>query len=91
MSVADRNFSTKNEVRAMMTSTAFPIQSSRGSAGQRGLELLISHLAVSMLRWSERSAERRLTAHERLVLMRETHHDSAATDFARMVKHVRLG
>ena len=92
MSVVDRNFGTTNEVRIMMTSTALPIDSAYGEARQGGLELLISRLAVSMLRWSERSSVRRLTSLERAVQAHSvTVAPSAASDYARLVRHVRLG
>ena len=92
MSVVDRNFSTTNEVRMMMTSTALPMTSALGVSRQAGLELLISRLAVSVLRWSERSSERQFTALQRSVLVREgAPSTSAAAEYSQLVRHVRLG
>ncbi len=76
----------------MMTSTALPIRSASGGPRQGGLELLISRLAVSMLRWSEQSSQRRLASLERSVLACRVEHDaSAAAEYSRLVRHVRLG
>jgi hypothetical protein len=92
MSVVDRNFGSTNEVRTMMTSTALPMTSARGVSRQGGLELLISRLAVSMLRWSKRSSERRFTSLQRSVLVREgARSTSAAAEYSQLVRHVRLG
>jgi hypothetical protein len=91
VSVVDRNFSTTNEVRIMMTSTALPLGSAYGDTRQGALEVLVSRLAVGMLRWSERSAERRFAALERSVRACQMQHDGAAADYSRMVRHVRLG
>jgi hypothetical protein len=91
VSVVDRNFSTTDEVRIMMTSTALPIRSAYGVTERGGLDLLVSRLAISMLRWSVQSAERRFAGLERSALMRGAAHDSSATDYSRMVRHVRLG
>ncbi len=81
MSVADRNLSVTNEVRTIMTTTALPMHPGR----QAGLELLISRLAVSMLRWSQhRTASRRIT-HAEMQLLRQVQKDSAsALDLARL-------
>jgi len=85
MSVVNRNLSVTNEVRSIMTTTALPTQ----SAQQGGLELLVSRLAVGMLRWSQqrtaqRTARRRPT-HEEMALLRAIQRDSAkATDLARL-------
>ncbi len=92
MSVVDRNFSTTNEVRMMMTSTALPIRSASGDTRPGAIELLVSRVAVSMLRWSESSSQRRFAALERSVLACRIDHDaSAAADYSRLVRHVRLG
>lgn len=81
MSVADRNLSVTNEVRTIMTTTALPLHITR----QRGLEVLVSRLAVSMLRWSQRRAARRQMSHERMVLLRENAVRTArAVDFSRL-------
>jgi len=81
MSVADRNLSITNEVRTIMTTTALPLQ----TAQQRGLELLVSRAAVSMLRWSQQRTERQLVTHDEMMLLRQTQKDSAtATDLARL-------
>lgn len=91
VSVVDRNFGNTNEVRIMMTSTALPIPPAHAGTGPGAIESLVSRLAVSMLRWSVKSAERRLAALERSVLVRAAEQDSSATDYARMMRHVRLG
>lgn len=76
----------------MMTSTALPLQSARGGYRQGALEVLVSRLAVSMLRWSQRSSERRLLALERSVETCAVQPDAgAAADYSRLVRHVRLG
>lgn len=87
MSVVDRNFAITNEVRTIMTTTALPLHTTR----QRGLELLISRLAVAMLRWSQRRTEqrvaRRVMTHEQMMLLRELDvARTSATDLARLSK-----
>jgi hypothetical protein len=98
MSVVDRNLSITNEVRTIMTTTALPTQSARRSAiqqggafpqrsafPQQGLELLVSRLAVSMLRWSQHRSARRRVTHEEMMLLRQIQKDSAtAIDLARL-------
>ncbi|HEY4224979.1 MAG TPA: hypothetical protein VGM70_04125 [Pseudolysinimonas sp.] len=92
MSVVDRNFSTTNEVRMTMTSTALPLHSASGDTRPGGLELLVSRLAVGMLRWSESSSQRRFAALQRAAFPCRVEHDaSAASDYSRLVRHVRLG
>ena len=81
MSVADRNLSITNEVRTIMTTTALPTQTTH----QDGLELLVSRLAVNMLRWSQHRTARRRVTHEEMILLRQIQKDSAsATDLARL-------
>ena len=92
MSVVDRNFGNTNEVRMMMTSTALPIHSAYGDTRQGGLEVLISRLAMSMLRWSQKSSQRRLAALELSVFACRIERDaSPSADYSRLVRHVRLG
>ena len=81
MSVADRNLSITNEVRTIMTTTALPLQTTR----QRGLELLVSRVAVGMLRWSQQRTARQRVTHEEMMMLRRIEQDSAsATDLARL-------
>ena len=81
MSVADRNLSITNEVRSIMTTTALPTQSAR----QGGLELFVSRLAVSMLRWSQQRTARQRVTHDEMMLLRQIQKESAsATDLARL-------
>ena len=81
MSEGDRNLSITNEVRTIMTTTALPL----GTTQQRGLELLISRVAVGMLRWSQQRTARRQPTHDEMALLRRIQKDSAAaTDLARL-------
>lgn len=81
MSVVDRNLSITNEVRTIMTTTALPLHTTQ----QRGIELLISRLAVGMLRWSQQRTARRQPTHEEMALLRRTQAESAsAIDLARL-------
>ena len=81
MSVADRNLSITNEVRTIMTTTALPLQTTR----QRGLELLVSRVAVGMLRWSQQRTARQRVTHEEMMMLRRIECDTAtATDLARL-------
>jgi hypothetical protein len=81
MSEADRNLSITKEVRTIMTTAALPTQ----AAPQGGLELLVSRLAVSMLRWSQTRTARRRPTHDEMLLLRRIQKDSAnATDLARL-------
>jgi len=83
MSVVDRNLSVTNEVRTIMTTTALPLHTTR----QRGLELLVSRLAVGMLRWSQQRTQRLQLSHEQMMLLREIEMSRAtATDLARLSK-----
>ena len=83
MSVADRNLSITNEVRTIMTTTALPLQATR----QRGLELLVSRVAVGMLRWSQRRTARQRVTHEQMMMLRRIERDTAtATDLARLTR-----
>jgi hypothetical protein len=92
MSVVDRNFSSTNEVRMIMTSTAVPFPTTAAGYRPSAVELLVERLAVGMLRWSEASSHRRLASLERSVLTcRSSRIPSAATDAAQMVRHLRLG
>lgn len=81
MSVADRNLSITNEVRTIMTTTALPVHHGR----QAGFELLVSRLAVSMLRWSQRRSDRQRVTHEQMSLLRRAQADTAtAVDLSRL-------
>ena len=81
MSVVDRNLSITNEVRTIMTTTALPMHSGR----QAGLELLVSRIAVGMLRWSQHRTERQRPTHEQMQLLRRVQHETAgAADFSRL-------
>ena len=81
MSVVDRNLSITNEVRTIMTTTALPLQTTR----QRGLELLVSRVAVGMLRWSQQRTARQRVTHEEMMMLRRIERDTAsATDLARL-------
>jgi hypothetical protein len=86
MSVADRNLRITNEVRTIMTTTALPMQ----TAQQRGLELLVSKVAVGMLRWSQqrtarqRAARQRVTHEEMTMLRRIEREKATAIDLARL-------
>ena len=83
MSVADRNLSITNEVRTIMTTTALPLPATR----QRGLELLVSRVAVGMLRWSQQRTARRRVTHEQMMMLRRIERDTAtATDLARLTR-----
>ena len=83
MSVVDRNLSITNEVRTIMTTTALPLQTTQ----QRGFELLISRLAVSMLRWSQKRTARRQPTHEDMAMVRQVQRESAnALDLARLYR-----
>lgn len=88
MSVADRNLSITNEVRTIMTTTALPTQTThRNVFQQQGLELLVSRLAVNMLRWSQLRTARWRVTHEEMVLLRQIQKDSAsAIDLARLTR-----
>jgi hypothetical protein len=81
MSVVDRNLSITNEVRTIMTTTALPMHTTR----QSGLELLVSRLAVSMLRWSQHRTQRQHVTHEQMMLLRELERARAsAVDLSRL-------
>ena len=86
MSVVDRNLSITNEVRTIMTTTALPLHTTRRSTSQqRGLELLVSRVAVGMLRWSQQRTARQRVTHEEMMLLRQIQKDSAsAIDLARL-------
>ena len=86
MSVADRNLSITNEVRTIMTTTALPLQTTRrGASQQHGLELLVSRVAVGMLRWSQQRTARQRVTHEEMMMLRRIERDTAsATDLARL-------
>jgi hypothetical protein len=85
MSVVDRNLTITNEVRTIMTTAAIPTQTAHRGASQQGFELLISRLAVGMLRWSQQRAARRRPTHEEMTLLRRIERDTAtATDLARL-------
>ncbi len=86
MSVVDRNLSITNEVRTIMTTTALPSRTTRRSTSQqRGLELLVSRVAVGMLRWSQQRTARQRVTHEEMMLLRQIQRESAtATDLARL-------
>lgn len=81
MSVVDRSVSSGNEGMMTMTTTALRVESGR----QAGLELVVSRLAIVMLRWSRRRSERREITHEQMQLRRRVEFDRAqAIDFARL-------
>ncbi len=81
MSEVDRNLSITNEVRTIMTTAAIPTRTTR----QGGLELLVSRLAVGMLRWSQQRTSRRVRSHDQMALLRRTQRDSArAADLSRL-------
>jgi len=85
MSVADRNLSITNEVRTIMTTTALPASTARRTAQQQGVELLVSRVAMRMLRWSQHRAARRRMTHEEMMLLRQVQKDSAnAVDLSRL-------
>jgi hypothetical protein len=85
MSAGDRNLSITNEVRTIMTTTAFPARTGPRSAHQQGLELLVSRVAVGMLRWSQHRSARRRVTHEEMMLLRQVQKASAdAIDLARL-------
>jgi len=85
MSVGDRNLSITNEVRTIMTTTAFPTSNVRRGAQQQGFELLVSRVAVGMLRWSQHRTARRRVTHEEMMLLRQVQKDSAnAIDLSRL-------
>jgi len=87
MSVADRNLSITNEVRTIMTTTALPVATARGGAHQQGLELLVSRVAVGMLRWSQHRAARRRMSHDEMMLLRQVQRDSTrAIDLGRAAR-----
>ncbi|HEY4152888.1 MAG TPA: hypothetical protein VGM38_06165 [Pseudolysinimonas sp.] len=66
-----------------MTTTALPLQTTQ----QRGLELLVSRAAVSMLRWAQQRTARQRVSHDEMMLLRQIQKDSAtATDLARLNK-----
>lgn len=85
MSVAERNLTITNEVRTIMTTAALPT----AAAPQGGLELLVSRLAVAMLRWSQQRTDQRSTrrqpTHDEMALLRRLQTESArAVDLARL-------
>jgi len=85
MSVAERNLTVTNEVRTIMTTAALP----PAAAPQGGLELLVSRLAVAMLRWSQQRAvqrsARREPTHDEMALRRRLQRESAkAVDLSRL-------
>jgi hypothetical protein len=85
MSVAERNLTITNEVRTIMTTAALPT----AAAPQGGLELLVSRLAVAMLRWSQLRAAQRSArlqpSHDDMALLRRLQKDSAnAVDLSRL-------
>jgi hypothetical protein len=83
MSVADRSLGITNEVRTIMTTTAVPPATTQ----QRGVELLVSRLAVGMLRWSQQRSARRQPTHDEMMLLRQIQKDAAtAIDFARITR-----
>lgn len=85
MSVGDRNLSITNEVRTIMTTTAFPTSNVRRGVQQQGFELLVSRVAVGMLRWSQHRTARRRVTHEEMMLLRQVQKDSAnAIDLSRL-------
>ena len=86
MSVVDRNLSSTNEVRTIMTTTASPLHTTHRSTSEpRRFEFYVARLAVSMLRWSQKRTARQRVTHEDMMLLRQVEKDSAnAIDFARL-------
>jgi len=83
MSVVERNFSITNEVRTIMTTSAIPVSTGR----QHGLELLVSRVAVGMLRWSQKRTARQSATHEEMMMRLRIERDTAsALDLARLSK-----
>jgi len=81
MSVVYRNLSITNEVRSIMTTSALPLNTTQ----QHGVELLISRLAVGMLRWSQQRTARLSPTHDEMSLLRQIQADtSSALDLARL-------
>ncbi|MEO6532490.1 MAG: hypothetical protein ABIO06_02835 [Pseudolysinimonas sp.] len=75
-----------------MTTTAFPAHASRTSRSAasrgstlQGFELLVSRIAVGMLRWSQQRSARRRPTHDEMMLLRQNQKDSArASNLARL-------
>jgi hypothetical protein len=81
MSVADRNLMMTKEVRKTMTTSTFPARATR----QRGLELLVSRVAVGMLHWSQQRTARQTMTHEEMTLLLRVERERAtAIDMARL-------
>jgi hypothetical protein len=81
MSVVDRNLSITNGVRTIMTTSALPSPTTQ----QRGIELLVSRLAIGLLRWSQNRTAQRRPTHEEMMLLRRNRAESAnALDLARL-------
>jgi len=81
MSVVDRNLKLTEEVRKTMTTSTFPARATR----QRGLELLVSRVAVGMLHWSQQRTARQLMTHEEMMLLLRVERERAtAVDLARL-------
>ena len=71
MSVDARNLSHTNGVKTIMTTTTLPLH----NACRDGIERVVSRLAVSMLHWANRRAQRRAVrsrmTHDRMTLLLE--------------------
>jgi len=81
MSVVDRTLMLTEEVRKTMTTSTFPARAPR----QRGVELLVSRVAVGMLHWSRQRTARQMMTHEEMTLLRRVEQDRAtAMDLARL-------
>jgi len=81
MSVVDRTLMMTEEVRKTMTTSTFPARATR----QRGLELLVSRVAVGMLHWSRQRTARQMMTHEEMMLLLRVERERAtAVDLARL-------
>jgi hypothetical protein len=69
MSVVGRNFREENEVKTMTTPTMTAVRPISSSAHYGATERLAAHLALALLRWSNRRAVRSQPTHERMAIM----------------------
>jgi len=84
MSVAGRSLMMTEEVKKTMTTSTFPARATR----QRGLELLVSRVAVGMLRWSQQRTARQAMTHEEMKLLRRVEHDRATAIYLARLNHL---
>jgi hypothetical protein len=77
MSVVGRNLKGENEVKTMTTPTMSATPTIRSSANYGVTERLAAHLALALLRWSNRRADRSQPTHERMALMLDNERVSA--------------